>query len=358
MTDDRTNELKMVEWITSASPSQWEIVSPATVDDNGVNNGTITSDNNLNLDGDHFFSLGTTVSSPLASAGFVTQDTSLCVGETIDLVIGNSGAPDIIITINKDGAPYDTITVSSAGDTTITIATNAILSDAGTYAIDSVGDSNGPGNVFGQPVNVTVNPLPLDYSFVGGDTSICSTDSVELRLENSESGVNYELLENAGPTGITIGGTGDTISFGYFNAVGSNTYTVDAVNQNTGCSRTLSASKIITVTQSPDPDPTVLQDSVCYADGAMVTSLDANDVIGTADVYSWSPSGDLIDATTATPDYQPTTNPNSVSISTWFKVTATESGSGCSAIDSVQIRLFRKPVTGNQYYVPKDFDMN
>lgn len=354
-TDDRSNNLKMVEWITANA--RWEIVDPATVVDNGVNSGTITSDNQLTLEDNHYFTFGSTETVPLASAGFETQDTSLCEGEAINLVIGNSGDPDIIITINKDGNPYDTITVANPGDTTITIATNAILSDAGTYSIDSVGDANGEGNIYGESVSVTVNSLPLDYTFVGGDTSICSTDSVELLLENSETDVNYELLENLGATGITVGGTGDTISFGYFNKVGSNSYTVDAVNQNTGCTRSLSASKTISVTQSPDPEPTAVYGSVCYADGATVDTLDANDIEGVGDSYTWSPDSVLTFNTTGdTAYYQPTWNPNSVSVERWFKVTVTEPNLGCQGVDSVNVELFRKPETGNQYYIPNDFD--
>ena len=68
MTDDRSSNIKMVEW----SGTQWEIVSPVTISDGGVNTGTITSDNNLTLNGDHYFTLGTTENTPLPTAGFIS----------------------------------------------------------------------------------------------------------------------------------------------------------------------------------------------------------------------------------------------------------------------------------------------
>ncbi len=355
MTDDRENNIKMVEWITAND--QWEIVDPATVVDNGVNDGTITSDNLLALGGDHYFTLGTTEGAPLPAAGFLTEDTSVCDGSTVDLRVQLSGgdSPWTIYVWDDNNATTITESAINMEEYTFTVGP---LSVTTTYTIDSVSDNNGvttSATIFGDPVTVTVNPLPTDYNFVGGDTSICSSDSVELLLENSETDVNYELLENSGATGITVGGTGDTISFGYFNKVGSNTYTLDAVNQNTGCTRSFSTSKTISVTQSPDPEPYTDTNPICYDSGIDIP-LYSNDINGvTVNSYSWTPVDSLDNASAENPNYQPSANPNAVSVSTMFYITI-QSTDGCVASDSLEIELLRKPETGNQYYVPNEFD--
>jgi hypothetical protein len=364
MTDDRPNDLKMVEWITSATPSQWEIVSPSTVVDNGVNDGTITSDNKLSLDGDHYFTIGTTVETSLPSAGFLTQDTAVC----------DNGNPVTLRVQLAGGEPPWTIYVwDDNNSTTITetpINTEEYSFDVtplatNTYTIDSVSDNAGvtsSATIFGDPVTVTVNPLPQNYILSGG-ANICSNDSTELQLDGSQSGIDYEIYWDDGVTkqlvNVISGTGGSPLSLGYYNKEGS--YTVTAVNSTTGCSRDMSGGdgvENISVTQTPDPNPTAAKGAACFANGATVDTLDANEIYGIANVtYTWSPDSVLSFNTTGdTAYYEPTWNPNAVSVERWFKVTVTEPIQGCQGVDSVNVELFREPETGNQYYVPDDFD--
>ena len=358
-TDDRENNMKMVEWNTTSG--QWEIVDPATVVDNGINNGTITSDNNLGMDGDHYYTLGTTESDPLPTAGFITLDTAICEGSTATLRVEVTGEPNFEIVVD-DGSATTTYSGSSSP---ITFDVNP--GSTTTYTItevteDTDGSDGGPtsstNTIFGDPVTVTVNPLPQNFPLSGGG-SICSNDSTELQLDGSQSGVDYEVYRDDGTIQLVnvVSGTGSAISLGYYQTGGD--YTVTAVDVSTGCSRDISGTETILVTQAPDPEPTAVYGSVCYADSATVDTLDANDIYGVGTSYTWSPDSVLTFINTDPADqdtayYQPTWNPKSVSVERWFKVTV--SGNGCTAVDSVNVELLRKPETGNQYYVPSDFD--
>jgi hypothetical protein len=284
---------------------------------------------------------------PVQPDPFSVSSTVVCQGD-VDVEYTVPNDPSVTYTWSYDGTGV-TI-VGSGNSVTLDFANNATSGNLSVIATNGCGDSP-PRTVY-----ITVNELPVDYNFVvGGNTSICSSDSIEIQLENSETGVNYELFQNGNPTGNIVGGnTGGIISFGYYNTAAL--YEVNATNTTTGCTRYLSDQLNLIVNTSPDVNPTVVDDSVCYNNGGVVTTLDANLISGTVHEYQWSPSADLVNANTATPDYQPTINPDTVLIENWFKVTATDTVNGCADLDSVKVILLRKPVTGNQYYVPDNFD--
>jgi hypothetical protein len=349
-TSNRSANLRIAEWNTGAS--EWQSVG-SDVTDNGVTSGTVRTNSSVALE-EHIFTLASTEPNPQATAAFSTEDTAVCVNETIQLTATLSGQGDIVFTINKDGIPYDTITASSEGDTTFIINSSAVLGDAGVYSIDSVGDDNGTGYVYGESVTVTVNSLPDVFNVIDGGT-VCDDDSVEIRLDGSVAGINYELYRNSTYTGIVVGGTGDTISFGYFDDPSDNgNYEVLAINSSTGCEQYMNGVVNVTINTVPNPEPYINETNpICYNEENI--TLYANDVTGVGNDYSWTPAGDLDNAGAENPDYL-TSNPPVRSDTTMFNVTVTDTGTGCQATDSVQVILLRRPETGNQYYVPDDFD--
>jgi hypothetical protein len=349
-TSNRSANLRIAEWNTGAS--EWQSVG-SDVTDNGATSGTVRTNSSVALE-EHIFTLASTEPNPQATAAFSTEDTAVCVNETIQLTATLSGQGDIVFTINKDGIPYDTITASSEGDTTFIINSSAVLGDAGVYSIDSVGDDNGTGYVYGESVTVTVNSLPDVFNVIDGGT-VCDDDSVEIRLDGSVAGINYELYRNSTYTGIVVGGTGDTISFGYFDDPSDNgNYEVLAINSSTGCEQYMNGVVNVTINTVPNPEPYINETNpICYNEENI--TLYANDVTGVGNDYSWTPAGDLDNAGAENPDYL-TSNPPVRSDTTMFNVTVTNTGTGCQATDSVQVILLHRPETGNQYYVPDDFD--
>jgi hypothetical protein len=110
----------------------------------------------------------------------------------------------------------------------------------------------------------------------------------------------------------------------------------------------------VTINTVPNPEPYINETNpICYNEENI--TLYANDVTGVGNDYSWTPAGDLDNAGAENPDYL-TSNPPVRSDTTMFNVTVTDTGTGCQATDSVQVILLRRPETGNQYYVPDDFD--
>ncbi|MDB4028408.1 PKD domain-containing protein [Flavobacteriaceae bacterium] len=90
---------------------------------------------------------------------------------------------------------------------------------------------------------------PSSYTVTGDDLNLCAgiTQTTTIGLNNSEFGVNYQLLKDGVDEGIAIPGTGNSISFGEFSAAG--TYTVEATGS---CAASLmSGSVTITTIAAP-----------------------------------------------------------------------------------------------------------
>jgi uncharacterized protein YjdB len=119
---------------------------------------------------------------------------------------------------------------------------------------------------------ITLNPLPTIFSVTGGTAGYCAGGAgLPVGLSGSGTGINYTLLCNTG-AGITtvnaVTGTGAAIAFG--NETLAGTYTVVASNPVTGCSLSMSGSRVITI----NPLPTITgPTSMCASTTALLTSI-------------------------------------------------------------------------------------
>ncbi|MGD9929863.1 MAG: GEVED domain-containing protein [Mangrovibacterium sp.] len=141
--------------------------------------------------------------------------------------------------------------------------------DAVTYSCCSV-----------TPFNVTVT----------GDGSYCAGGSgVTIDLDDSETGVTYELYRDGVATGVTDAGTGSAISFP--NQIAAGTYTVVGELDGDGCTVQMTGSATITIDDVPgttsNPSPADGATHVCYAGDGAVSSVSWNAVTGATsyDVY-------------------------------------------------------------------------
>jgi hypothetical protein len=91
--------------------------------------------------------------------------------------------------------------------------------------------------------------IPAIYNVTGGGAYCQGGSGVPVGLDNSEEGVNYQLLENETETSDPVEGTGAAISFG--NQTTSGTYTVLASISGESCPSYMEGSAIVTVNQSP-----------------------------------------------------------------------------------------------------------
>ena len=98
--------------------------------------------------------------------------------------------------------------------------------------------------------SVTVNSssLPIAYNVTGGGSYCSGGLGLHVGLQNSESGVNYQVFNGATVvSGLFPGSTGSQIDFGLFQA---GTYTVVAKNA-TGCTNNMTGSATIALTPTP-----------------------------------------------------------------------------------------------------------
>lgn len=77
-------------------------------------------------------------------------------------------------------------------------------------------------------IECTLYTSPEEFNLEGGGSYCLDDDGVEITLDGSQTGVDYELFLDGEATGIVVSGTGAEISFGlvtdegYYSAVGSN----------------------------------------------------------------------------------------------------------------------------------------
>ena len=109
---------------------------------------------------------------------------------------------------------------------------------------------NGACRIFSESVNLQVKPLPLRFSVIGGGWYCENHNGAALGLESSETGITYELLCDGNSTGLSLNGTGDSLTFGPQNDPGE--YTVVAINPVTACMNEMTGSAIVEIIPQPE----------------------------------------------------------------------------------------------------------
>ncbi len=158
-----------------------------------------------------------------------------------------SGGVSIYIATPQDGITYELIRTSdNAIIGTITHdGTNAVQWDniLGTeeYKVEGYYISVPSSRVeMNNRITVTENPLPNKYSILPtGDVTGCGGGAGhEIKLEDSDIGVSYQLLMYGGNVGTPVAGTGSEITFGFQRIFGL--YTILATDDATLCSEVMS----------------------------------------------------------------------------------------------------------------------
>ncbi len=160
---------------------------------------------------------------------------------------------------------------------------NPVVSPAQTtlYTV-VVNDGN---TTLSDSVTITVNPLPSPFSLTGGGEVCEGNDPQTILLQNSQQGIEYTLLRDSLPTGITKNGTGYALDFGVQHQNG--TYTVSAVNSYTLCSNSMANSVTVQIDPLPaadaGPDVSILTGQSTVLNG---TASGGSGSYG----YAWQPS--------------------------------------------------------------------
>jgi len=121
---------------------------------------------------------------------------------------------------------------------------------AGDYTVRAINGFTGCEINMDGLATVSINPLPAQQILMGGGSYCIGSAAPELYLQNTQTGVDYNLIRNGVFTGNTLTGNGFSMSFG--NVGQSGTYSVAAKNTSTGCSVQLTSTRIITANSLPE----------------------------------------------------------------------------------------------------------
>jgi hypothetical protein len=141
-------------------------------------------------------------------------------------------------------------------------------------------------------MTIAVNPLPSNFTTSGGGSYCAGGTGLSVFNGGSTIGVNYDLKLD-GNVVATVAGTGSDLHFNNLTAEG--TYTIQATDQTTGCTKLMSGSATIIVT--PLTTPTFTQ-VAAICSGTSLSALPTTSNNGVAG--TWSPALNNLATTTYT----------------------------------------------------------
>ncbi|TNE57221.1 MAG: HYR domain-containing protein, partial [Bacteroidetes bacterium] len=173
--------------------------------------------------------------------GVLSGTTTICPGESTDLSIAVTGTGPWSGMLS-DGTMF--------GGNSSPILVSVTPNMTTTYTLSTLEDANcvATGNDLIGSATVTLDTLDT-FDVTGGGAYCDGGDGVEVGLDGSESGVEYQLFLDGNPEGSPVAGTGGAISFG--NQTTAGTYTVVATRISTGCTGTMDGSAVVTVNPLP-----------------------------------------------------------------------------------------------------------
>ena len=256
-------------------------------------------------------------------------------------------------------SPWDTLIYHhpAAGNDTLlqidsSVTTIDTLTTPGQYwAVKLVYNNGQVATDLGDTVEVTTSPLPspvIDGSIEACENSSAYTYST-LAAENPDHYYNWSVTAQ----GNIVSESGDQAQVEWIN-FGSATLTVtEGVVNVSGCESTTDT--LVEVYETPDPNVTATPLEACYPD---TIDLQAGDAPTGPDAFNYTWSPDSVNNVSAENTYfAPTGNLDVTSETINFKVIIENVvNNSCSDADSIDVTIYRKPETGDQYYVPSDFD--
>ncbi len=183
---------------------------------------------------------------PWPTAYLVTGGGNYCAGGTGVHVGLNASTPGVNYQLFNSGIASGS-PISGSG---VTIDFG-LKTAAGTYTVVGTGAGSGCNQNMSGAANIGINPLPLIHTPVTGGGGYCvGTGGVHIGLNNSATGINYQLF-NGGVLAGAASGSGIALDFGLKTSAGS--YTVVGTNPTTGCVANMLGSASVSI----NPLPTV-----------------------------------------------------------------------------------------------------
>jgi uncharacterized protein YjdB len=213
----------------------------------------------------------TIVLNPLPTAYVVTGGGSYCAGGTgvnVGLSGSNAGINyQLFVGVVAVGGPM-------AG--TGAALNFGLQTTPGTYTIVATNATTGCISNLSSSVTVIANPLPGVFNVSGGGSFCAGGSGVNIGLDGSAAGINYQLYSGLTAVGTPVPGTGSLLDFGVFSAGGS--YTVVAIDGSTGCTANMAGSATITVSPLPVIYTVTGGGSYCTGGGGLHVGLNSSDI--------------------------------------------------------------------------------
>jgi len=234
--------------------------------------------------------------SPLTGEGYLDGSTYTFV---MQFTLQSGGAVEIVSTMagaNIGGTGLITLTNVDATPNSLTFDTHGVR--PGNSATSAT-------NFYTKLFKVEFIPggacTPTAYN-VTGSATVCSGGTSSVGLSDSDSGVDYHLLQGGVPTGTVLGGTGSALDYGL---QGVGTYTVYASNTTIACEGLMAGSAVIAQYANPvvtvNPTPSTALNAIGDTRAFSITAT------GPGLTYQWrkdavnlSNTGNISGANTAT----------------------------------------------------------
>jgi uncharacterized protein YjdB len=182
---------------------------------------------------------------PLPTLFSVTGGGGYCTGGTGVLVSLSGSVVGINYQLFRGVTPVGTAVAGTGSSLSFGLQTVA-----GVYTVVATNATTLCTSTMTGSATVAINPLPTIFTVTGGGPYCIGGTGVDVSINGSTIGVNYQLYRGVVPVGSPVAGTGVALSFGLQTIVGS--YTVIATNGTTGCVSNMFGS--VSVSTNPLPD--------------------------------------------------------------------------------------------------------
>src|ERR1700757_120148 len=205
-----------------------------------------------------------------------SSNSPLCANANLNLTASATGA----ISFSWSGPNSFTSTSQNPSINNTTIVAS------GVYTLTT---TNGCGTTTAT-TTVTVNALPAIYNVTGGGTDCQGGSGVAVGLDNSATGVNYQLMNGASNVGLAVAGTGTVISFP--NQTTAATYTVVASDATSSCTSNMNGNAVVIITPTVTPSANInASPSNIICSGTNVTFSATTTNSGSTPIYQWMLNG-------------------------------------------------------------------
>lgn len=248
------------------------------------------------------------------------ESTDVCQGFASTIKIKASQS-QIVYLIKKNGIPIASIPsqTGNGSDLTFTIPANQLVVGDNLFTIQASNSTCGTTDLDNSAIiRVTASPVAnAGAAFI--KTCVINPNGRQIGM-NAVAGINYSWSPSTGLNDATIANP-------IANPTATTTYTLTAAD---GICTATSTVKVTVITTVPSVNAGADFTKTCSlnATGKTIGTL----IQGQSASYAWAPTTGLSSATNVTPTANPTTT-------TTYRVTATETSSGCTNFDEVVVTV-------------------